>query len=94
MLQTLSMKELSKDTFDDIGHVIIDECHHISSKVFSQSLLKMCSPEMLGLSATFRRSDRLEKVFNWHVGRMLYMDKELVECEKLVKRYLKALESF
>ena len=66
---------------------VVSNCHHISSKVFSQSLLKMCSPYMLGLSATFRRSDRLEKVFNWHVGRMLYMDKELVECDKLVKRY-------
>ena len=34
MLQTLSMKELSKDTFNDIGHVIIDECHRIPSRVF------------------------------------------------------------
>jgi len=34
MLQTLSMKEFAPDTFDDIGHVIIDECHTISSRVF------------------------------------------------------------
>lgn len=88
MIQSISMKDTyDPELFHMFDFVIIDECHHISSKVFSQSLLKMCSPYMLGLSATFRRSDRLEKVFNWHVGRMLYMDKELVECDKLVKRY-------
>ena len=43
MLQTLSMKDLSKDTFDDIGHVIIDECHHIGAEVFSRSLPKINS---------------------------------------------------
>ena len=88
MIQSISMKDTyDPELFHMFDFIIIDEAHHISSKVFSQSLLKMCSPYMLGLSATFRRSDRLEKVFNWHVGRMLYMDKELVECDKLVKRY-------
>lgn len=88
MIQSISMKDTyDPELFEMFDFIIIDEAHHISSKVFSQSLLKMCSPYMLGLSATFRRADRLEKIFNWHVGRMLYMDKELVECDKLVKRY-------
>jgi len=39
MLQTLSMRDFAKDTFDDIGHVIIDECHRIPSRIFSKSFI-------------------------------------------------------
>jgi superfamily II DNA or RNA helicase len=41
MLQTLSMRDFAKDTFDDIGHVIIDECHRIPSRIFSKALFKI-----------------------------------------------------
>ena len=93
MIQSISMKDTyDPELFQMFDFVIADEAHHLSSKVFSQSLLKICSPYILGLSATFKRSDKLEKVFNWHVGEMLYMDKELVECEKLVKRYFYSIK--
>ena len=38
MLQSLSMKEYELNAFDSINFLIIDECHHISSKVFSRAL--------------------------------------------------------
>ena len=41
MLQSLSLKEFPKDTFDDFGHVIIDECHRIPSKIFMRTLFKI-----------------------------------------------------
>jgi len=66
---------------------VVSNCHHLSSKVFSRCLLKMTAPYMLGLSATFKRKDRLDKVFRWHVGDILYVDSELVECKKMVERY-------
>jgi superfamily II DNA or RNA helicase len=37
MLQSLSMKEYPTSTFESFGLTIIDEVHHISSEVFSNS---------------------------------------------------------
>lgn len=71
MLQSLSMKEYDPALFDH-GLTIIDECHHISSRVFSQALFKVNSRYMIGLSATPDRKDRLERVFHWFVGPTIY----------------------
>jgi len=72
MLQTISMKELSVDVFKPIGLVIVDECHHIASEVFVQSLPKMTSKYMLGLSATPDRKDKLMFAIHWFLGPLLY----------------------
>ena len=72
MLQTLSMKELNIDVFKPIGLVIVDECHHIASEVFVQSLPKVTSKYMLGLSATPDRKDKLMHVIHWFLGPLLY----------------------
>lgn len=72
MLQTLSMKELSINVFKPIGLVIVDECHHIASEVFSQALPKVTSKYMLGLSATPTRKDGLMHVGHWFLGPLLY----------------------
>ena len=71
-LQSLSMKEYDKGTFDEFGFVIIDEIHHISSEVFSRALFKINFNYSLGLSATMTRKDGLSKVFKWHVGDIVY----------------------
>jgi superfamily II DNA or RNA helicase len=88
MLQTLSMKEFPIDTFDDIGHVIIDECHRIPSRVFSKALLKINSQYMLGLSATPNRKDGLTKVLKWNIGDIIYSVKSNEKNIVKVERYL------
>ena len=35
------MKEYDDKIFNDFGLVIIDECHHIASEVFSRAFRKM-----------------------------------------------------
>jgi len=86
MLQTLSMKEFPGDTFNGIGHVIIDECHRIPSRVFSKALLKVNSKYMLGLSATPNRKDGLTKVLKWYIGDIIFSikgtEKNLVRAER------------
>jgi superfamily II DNA or RNA helicase len=72
MLQTISMKDLPPKTFDKIGLVIVDECHHIASESFSQTIPKLTSKYMLGLSATPERKDKLMHVINWFLGPILY----------------------
>jgi hypothetical protein len=49
MLQSLSMKEYPASVFESFGLTIIDEVHHISSEVFSNSLFKLVTKYMLGL---------------------------------------------
>ena len=72
MLQSISMKEYPKDQFDSFGFTIVDECHHISSEVFSRALPKITSRYTLGLSATPKRQDGMTKVFLWFLGPMLF----------------------
>jgi len=68
-LQSIAMKDYPNKIFQDFGLVIIDECHHTSAEVFSQALVKTCSPYTLGLSATLNRKDGLRKVFEWFIGK-------------------------
>jgi len=88
MLQTLSMRDFAKDTFDDIGHVIIDECHRIPSRIFSKALFRIHSTYMLGLSATPNRKDGLTKILKWFVGDIIYSVKSNEKNIVKVNRYL------
>ena len=88
MLQTLSMRDFPPDTFDDIGHVIIDECHTISSRVFSKALFKVNSKYMLGISATPTRNDGLMKVLKYHIGETFFTIKSNEKNVVKVERYL------
>jgi superfamily II DNA or RNA helicase len=75
-LQSLSMKDYDKGTFDEFGCVIYDEIHHLSAEVFSRSLFKTNFKYSLGLSATMTRKDGLTKVFKWHIGDIVYKNKK------------------
>ena len=72
MLQSLSMKDYPADLFKSFGITIVDEVHHISSEVFSRSLLKIVTRYTLGLSATMNRKDGLTKVFKMYLGDILF----------------------
>ena len=71
-LQSLALKEYDSKIFKDFGLVIIDECHHIASEVFSRAFRKMNIKITLGLSATLDRKDGLRKVFEWYLGKSVY----------------------
>ena len=72
MLQSLSMKDYSKDILSDFGLTIYDECHHISAEVFSRVLFKVVTKYGLGLSATMKRKDGLTKVIKMFLGDVVY----------------------
>jgi superfamily II DNA or RNA helicase len=75
MLQSLSMKEYPPSVFESFGLTIIDEVHHISSEVFSNSLFKLVTKYMLGLSATMNRKDGTTKVFKMFLGEVIFKGK-------------------
>lgn len=72
MLQSISMKEYSYETFEKFGTVIIDEAHHVCAQVFSQALFKMCPNHIYGLSATPIRKDGLTMILDWFIGPVFF----------------------
>jgi superfamily II DNA or RNA helicase len=85
MLQSLSMKEYPQSIFESFGLTIIDEVHHISSEVFSNSLFKINTKYMLGLSATMNRKDGTSHVFKMFLGDVIFKGKREEEFEVIVR---------
>jgi superfamily II DNA or RNA helicase len=74
MIQSLSMKEYPPSIFESFGLTIIDEVHHISSEVFSNTLFKLVTKYMLGLSATMNRKDGTSKIFKMFLGEVVFKE--------------------
>lgn len=75
MIQSISMKDYPPSVFASFGLTILDEVHHISSEVFSNSLFKIVTPYMLGLSATMTRKDGTTRVFKMFLGDVVFKEK-------------------
>ena len=57
MIQSLSRKGVVDDVVGKYGHLIIDECHHISAVSFEQVVRQSKAKYVTGLSATVVRKD-------------------------------------
>lgn len=62
-----------KDTF---GLVVYDECHHYAAPAFNRILGFFTSRYRLGLTATPARADGTEKLYQYHLGSVVYTDTE------------------
>mgnify|MGYP000863710529 CR=1 FL=1 len=92
MIQSISMKDYDKKIFEKFGTIIVDECHHIASKVFSQALYKTGTEYTIGLSATPNRIDGLTKIIYWYIGKVLYKEENSKNDQVIVRKldlYLK-----
>ncbi len=76
-----SLYKCADDVAPNIGHLIVDECHRIPSRTFSEAVTTFSSRYMLGLSATPWRRDNLSRLIFWHLGDVVHrIDKaELLE---------------
>ena len=73
MLQSLTkLDKYPRSLFQSFGLTIVDEVHHISSKVFSRALYTVVTKHTLGLSATMERKDGTTEVFKWFLGRVVF----------------------
>jgi superfamily II DNA or RNA helicase len=89
-LQSLALRDYESSLFKDFGLVIVDECHHIASEVFSRAFRKMNIRISLGLSATLNRKDGLRKVFEWYLGKSVFnfkIDKNSSEMNVHIHKY-------
>ena len=57
LLQSLVRKGVVDDRVADYGHVVVDECHHLSAHSFEQVVRQAKARYVLGLSATVARKD-------------------------------------
>ena len=57
IIQSLVRKGVVKDCVADYGHVIIDECHHLSAQSFELVARRTKARYVFGLSATVNRKD-------------------------------------
>ena len=68
MHSTISRMYDNPTVFSQIGMVVVDECHHISAKFFSQIMQKFPAEYRLGLTATPDRADGLGFALNYFFG--------------------------
>ena len=76
MLQSVAMRQYEPEVFEGFGLVVLDEVHVVPAPVFSRALFKVCSPCMLGMSATPERKDGMSYVISWFIG-PVFMDHQL-----------------
>jgi superfamily II DNA or RNA helicase len=72
MLQSIAKDKYNSSIFDSFGLVIFDEAHHAPSKYFSKTLPIISTKLTIGLSATPKRADKLEKILYWYFGDIMY----------------------
>jgi superfamily II DNA or RNA helicase len=63
-----SLYRRAKEVAPFIGHIILDECHHVPSRTFANVISSFDSKFMLGLSATPWRRDKLDKLIYFYLG--------------------------
>ena len=92
MVQTIYKK--GKHFKDKIGFVIVDECHWVPARTFSEAVTQFDAKYLLGLSATPWRRDRLTDLIHWYLGPLAYKisQKGMIESGnvlpiKVIKRY-------
>ncbi|GIS52506.1 MAG: hypothetical protein Ct9H90mP28_2220 [Paracoccaceae bacterium] len=68
MLQSISQRNYPENTFDSFGLNILDEIHNFASNCYSRAFPKISTQYNLGLSATVKRKDNMERILSWHIG--------------------------
>jgi superfamily II DNA or RNA helicase len=76
-----SLYKCAEEVSQQIGFLIVDECHRCPSRTFTEAVTDFDSQYMLGLSATPWRRDNLSKLIFWHLGDMHHK----VDKSRLVK---------
>ena len=63
-----SLYKCADEVAENIGFLVVDECHRCPSRTFTEAVSYFDSQYMLGLSANPYRRDQLSKLIFWHLG--------------------------
>ncbi len=72
IIQSLVRKGAVDDCVGDYGHLIVDECHHVSAQSFEQVARRAKARFVLGLSATVTRKDGHHPIVFMQCGPVRY----------------------
>jgi superfamily II DNA or RNA helicase len=76
-----SIYKIATEVSQHVKFLLIDECHRVPSRTFSEAISAFDSKYQLGLSATAYRRDGLTKLINFYIGDTVHRidQKELTE---------------
>ncbi|MHB0958731.1 MAG: TOTE conflict system archaeo-eukaryotic primase domain-containing protein [Pirellulaceae bacterium] len=72
VIQSLVRKGVVQDLVGDYGHIIVDECHHLSAHSFELVMRRARAKYVLGLSATVTRKDGHHPIVFMQCGPVRY----------------------
>jgi superfamily II DNA or RNA helicase len=82
LIQSLSRKGIVKDLVGQYGHLVVDECHHISARSF-EIVARQCKAKYItGLSATVTRKDGHHPIIFMQCGPIRYRVSDKRQAEK------------
>lgn len=70
MIQTLSQKRMAKAVYSYFGFMVVDEVHTAGAPTFSTVLMDFSATSRIGVSATPKRRDGLQKILNDNLGKV------------------------
>ncbi len=74
IIQSLVRKDVVNDCIGDYGHVIFDECHHLSARSFELVARRAKAKFVTGLSATVTRKDGHQPIIFMQCGPVRYQN--------------------
>ena len=83
LIQSLVRKGVVDDCVAEYGHVIVDECHHLSARSFELAVRRAKPRYLLGLSATVTRKDGHHPIIFMQCGPVRY---RVDACSQAAKR--------
>jgi len=89
VMQSIVRKDKVEDWITEYGHVIVDECHHISAASFERIIRKCPAYYRLGLSATIIRKDGQHPIVLMNLGEVRYTNTRSTPlfAQKVFPRY-------
>ncbi len=82
MVQSLYQKGTVNDMVGEYGHLIVDECHHISAVSFEQVVRQSKAKFVTGLSATVVRKDGHHPIIFMQCGPVRYRVSDQAQAEQ------------
>jgi superfamily II DNA or RNA helicase len=82
MVQSLCHRGVVDDRVGEYGHLVIDECHHISAVSFEQVVRQSKARYIIGLSATVVRKDGHHPIIFMQCGPIRYRVDDRKQAEK------------
>jgi superfamily II DNA or RNA helicase len=72
VIQSLYQNQEVKDYVAEYGHVLVDECHHLSAFTFEKVMREVKAPYIVGLTATPARKDGHHPIIIMQCGPIRY----------------------